>query len=140
MEKIITHFKATYEHNEEVISLAAIDNPFPYNPFIDGLDLLLLVVTKRNTPLRGLEEHIAIQGERVQIRTVSPAILEQWIVGGKNRNIIQWLVRGEILLDRGNYLTDMRDVLLAFPSSIREQKQLSEFSYFIRTYLRRNKI
>ncbi|BBH24698.1 hypothetical protein Back11_60430 [Paenibacillus baekrokdamisoli] len=134
MENIKAHFKATFEHDDELMSLAAIDNPFPYNPLIDGLDLLLLVVTTQNAPHRGTE-HIRIKGERVQIRTVSPAVLEQWIAGGENRYIIQWLVQGEILLDRGNYLTHMRDLLLAFPNSIREQKQLTEFSSFIRTYL-----
>ena len=134
MENIKAHFKLTYEQDDQLISLAAIDNPFPYNPLIDGLDLLLLAVTTKNDSLKGTE-HVRIDGERVQIRTLSPMALEQWVAGGENRSIIQWLVRGEILLDRDNYLAHMRDSLLAFPSSIREQKQLSEFSSFIRTYL-----
>ncbi|MFC5648715.1 nucleotidyltransferase-like protein [Paenibacillus solisilvae] len=134
MDTIKGHFKLTYQQDNQLISLVAIDNPFPYNPLIDGLDLLLLVVTEQNDTLKGIE-HVRINGERVQIRTVSPAALEHWVTGGENRSIIQWLVRGEILLDRGNYLMNMRDLLFAFPSSIREQKQLSEFSSFIRTYL-----
>ncbi|RAP73863.1 nucleotidyltransferase-like protein [Paenibacillus montanisoli] len=133
MEHIKTHFKTIFEHNEAVISLAAIENPVPYNPMIDGLDLLVLVISKEIEPVRGTE-HVQIGGDRIQIRSVTPAMLEQWTTGCENRSIIQWLVRGEILLDRDNYLLNLRESLLAFPSPMRGQKQLVEFSHFIRSY------
>ncbi|MBM7565317.1 nucleotidyltransferase-like protein [Paenibacillus sacheonensis] len=134
MEHIKSHFKAAYEHQEGLVSLAAIDNPFPYNPLIDGLDLLIIIVTERENPAKGTE-HISFDGERVQIRTVTPATLEQWTRGGENRSIIQWLARGDILLDRDNYLANLRDGLLSFPPVLRSQKELVEFGGFIRTYL-----
>ncbi|SDX43890.1 nucleotidyltransferase-like protein [Paenibacillus sp. CF384] len=134
MEHIKAYFKTIFEHNEALISLAAIDNPVPYNPMIDGLDLLLLVVSTQNDPNRGIE-HVRIGEDRVQIRTVSPVMLEQWTTGGENRSIIQWLVRGEILVDRDNYLFNLRESLLSFPASLRGQKELVEFSHFIRSYL-----
>lgn len=134
MDHIKLHFKAGYEHREGIISIAAIDNPFPYNPLIDGLDLLILVIMEHETPDKGTE-HIRFDGERVQIRTVTPKILEQWTSGVENRSIIQWLARGDILLDRDNYLANLRDGLLSFPAVLRSQKELVEFSSFIRTYL-----
>ncbi|MBO7747878.1 hypothetical protein I8J29_27165 [Paenibacillus sp. MWE-103] len=134
VDHIKSQFKAVYERDERLISLAAIENPFPYNPLIDGLDLLVLAVTERLEPDKGTE-HIRAGGERVQIRTVTPELLEQWTAGGENRSIIQWLARGEILLDRDNYLAQLRDKLLAFPTVLREQKELVEFSGFLRTYL-----
>ncbi|QHT62883.1 hypothetical protein GXP70_24945 [Paenibacillus lycopersici] len=134
MEHIKSQIKAIYEHHEGLVSLAAIDNPFPYNPLIDGLDLLILVVTSREDADKGIE-HVLLNGERIQIRTVTPATLEQWTNGGENRSIVQWLARGEILLDQDNYLANLRDSLLSFPSLLRSQKKLVEFSGFIRTYL-----
>ncbi|QYR20716.1 hypothetical protein KZ483_23605 [Paenibacillus sp. sptzw28] len=134
MENIKEYFKTSLEHDEQLISLAAIDNPYPYNPLIDGLDLLLLAVSDTTAPAKGTE-HMRIDGERILIRTITPAQLEQWITGGENRSIIQWLVRGAILLDRDNYLHHIRERLLAFPNELREQKQLVEFAHFIRTYL-----
>ncbi|NBD24345.1 nucleotidyltransferase-like protein [Paenibacillus glycinis] len=134
MEHIKSHFKDAYGQREGLISLAAIDNPFAYNPLIDGLDLLILIVTEREDAAEGTE-HISYDGERVQIRTVTPDTLEQWTTGGENRSIIQWLARGEILLDRDDYLANLRDSLLSFPSALRSQKELVEFAGFIRTYL-----
>ncbi|WP_219838763.1 nucleotidyltransferase-like protein [Paenibacillus sp. R14(2021)] len=134
MEHIKSHFKDLLEHQEGLISLAAIENSFLYNPLIDGLDLLLLVVVEQEDPAKGTE-HIRIGGERVQFKTVTPAMLEHWTAGIENRSIIQWLARGEILLDRDNYLANLRDSLLLFPSMMRRQKELVEFTGFIRTYL-----
>ncbi|GGE01666.1 nucleotidyltransferase-like protein [Paenibacillus nasutitermitis] len=134
MKPIKYHFKTWFEQDKDLIGLMAIENPFAYNPLIDGLDLLLLVVREEAT-LSEETSHVQFEGERVQIRAVSPAILEHWLGGGENRSIIQWLVRGDILLDRDNYLLQIRENLLDFPSSMREQKQLVEFAEFIRTYL-----
>ena len=39
MERIKEHFKTWFEQDKRLLSLLAIDNPFPYNPLIDGLDL-----------------------------------------------------------------------------------------------------
>lgn len=38
-------------HNRAgLVGLMAIDNPYPYNPLIDGLDLLLLAVMEGDDP------------------------------------------------------------------------------------------
>ncbi|WP_343223729.1 nucleotidyltransferase-like protein [Paenibacillus oenotherae] len=135
MDPIKTHLKQEFQQMDNVISLAAIDNPYPYSPLIDGLDLLLLCISTESEVIRRTE-HIRINEDRVKIMTVSPEQLEQWIASGENRSIIEWLVRGEILLDRDNYLLQIRERLLEFPVAMREQKQLVEFATFIRTYLR----
>ncbi|WP_274649154.1 nucleotidyltransferase-like protein [Paenibacillus humicola] len=134
MKHIKEHFIKQFEQDNRLVSVAAIENPYRYNPLIDGLDLLLLVVS-RSVEEAVETEHLMIEGERVLIKIASPSTLEQWMTGGRNRSIILWLVRGEILLDRDNYLFQIRDRLLKFPGAMREQKQLVEFAAFIRTYL-----
>jgi len=134
VEHTKTHFKAMYQQNESVISVAAIENPYLFSPIIDGLDLLLIVVVKEVDHLHATE-HMRMADTHVQIRRLTPSFLEQWIAGSENRIIVQWLVRGEILVDRDNYLLHHRERLLAFPNEWRARKQLIEFGSFIRTYL-----
>lgn len=134
MEHIKSHFNSQYCNDTDLISLAAIENPYPYNPLIDGLDLLVLAVLDKET-IENSSEHVQFEGERVWIRTIDKKSLEAWISSGENRSIIEWIVRGEILLDREGYLGSVRESLLQFPHSLREQKQLVEFSGFLRTYL-----
>ncbi|GFN29743.1 nucleotidyltransferase-like protein [Paenibacillus xylaniclasticus] len=133
MEHIKHHFVESYKNDSGLVSLAAIENPVPYNPLIDGHDLLLLVVTEQSQ-LAGQTEHFRFDGERVLVRTVDKIMLDRWIYGGENRSIIQWLERGQLLIDRDNYLKNIRESLLVFPDLFREQKRLVEFAAYVRTY------
>jgi hypothetical protein len=119
---------------EGVISLLLVANPFSYQPLIDGMDRLVLIVTKTPTPEKGTE-HWIWNDTRILVRRVTPDILERWIVSSPNRNVIYWLLQGEVLVDGDGYLTSLRDRLMDWSPLIREQKILSEFSQFVRSYL-----
>ncbi|GKU76088.1 nucleotidyltransferase-like protein [Paenibacillus sp. L3-i20] len=134
MENIKAHVISDYRELPGLMAIAIIKNPNPYNPLIDGLDLLVLLVTETRVEMERAE-HVRLDHARALIRTISKEELQLWITGGENRNIIEWLVRGEILLDRDGYLASVRERLLQFPESMREQKQFIEFNGFLRTYL-----
>lgn len=134
VETIKSHFLDTFHKRAGLIGLMAIDNPYRFNPLIDGLDLLLLAVTEQDDPSHSVE-HVAFDGKRVQIRSVTPIVLEQAIAGIDNRSIIPWLVRGEILFDREHYLNQLKQRLSDFPEQLRQQKLIAEFAAFLRTNL-----
>ncbi|MGO4548616.1 nucleotidyltransferase-like protein [Paenibacillus sp. 2TAB23] len=134
MKHIKAYIAKSYQDEPSVIGVAVIENPYPYNPLIDGLDSLVLVVVQEEHP-RNETEHIQIVDKRVMIRTIDSNGLAEWLSGGENRNIIEWLVRGEILVDRDGYLSNVRERIIQFPDSMREQKQFTEFAGFLRTYL-----
>ncbi|WP_336789243.1 nucleotidyltransferase-like protein [Paenibacillus sp. MMO-177] len=126
------YFIETYRSQLDVVGLAAVENPYPYNPLIEGLDVLVLVV--RESGVNETTEHVCHHGTRIMVRTVDTGRLEQWIAG-RSGSVIQWMVRGEILMERDNYLTNIREQLMLFPDILREQKRFAEFSGFLRTYL-----
>jgi hypothetical protein len=134
VEHIKAHFASSYLEVPNLVGLTVVENPYPYNPLIDGLDLLVLVLIDAKEQLN-TTEHVQIDTKRVLVRAIDLSSLDEWVSGGENRNIIEWLVRGEILLDRDGYLGSVRDKLLQFPVSMREQKRFTEFAGFLRTYL-----
>lgn len=134
MEHIRKYFIDNFRDQPGLLSLAVIENPYPYNPLIDGLDVLALVVLDNEANAES-SEHLRLGDDRLLIRTMRQSSLDNWIMAGENRNIIEWLVRGEILLDRDGYLAGVRERLLLFPESMRERKRFSEFNGFLRTYL-----
>lgn len=123
-----------FNQNQNVIGLTAIENPYRFSPLIDGLDLLLLVIVHDAGHVPAIE-HVRFGDKHIQIRRVTPITLEHWIKSGENRSAVQWLVRGEVLVDRDDYLIQLRKKLLSFPEELRGRKQLIEFGSFIRTYL-----
>ncbi|MFC4777145.1 nucleotidyltransferase-like protein [Paenibacillus sp. GCM10023252] len=134
MEQIKQFFMKKYESQSGVISVAAVSNPYPYNPLIEGLDLLVLVVAKQGTVAEGIE-HVRVNGDRILIRTMDPVEMERLLASGENRSIIRWIVRGEIMMDRDGYLENLRVRIMAYPKTLRDQKQFVEFAGFLRTYL-----
>lgn len=121
---------------EGIVSLLLVANPFSYQPLIDGMDRLALIVKKSaGTSTRMDTEHWMWNDHRILVRRVTPEQLESWIVSGTHRNAIYWLMQGDILIDRDDYLAELRSRLMKGTPLLREQKLLSEFSRFVRSYL-----
>ncbi|RKP45794.1 hypothetical protein D7Z26_24895 [Cohnella endophytica] len=119
---------------EGIISLLLVANPFSYQPLIDGMDRLALIV-KKSIGTGKDSEHWMWNDHRILVRRATPELLESWIVSGNPRNVIYWLVQGEVLIDQDNYITGLRSRLMEWSPLLREQKLLSEFSRFVRSYL-----
>jgi hypothetical protein len=127
-------YSERFGQEEGLISLLLVANPFSYQPLIDGMDRLALLVMKTIGPDKGTE-HWMIGDSRVLVKRVSPDQLEGLIVSGDNRNVVHWLMQGDIVIDKDDYLSNLRLRLMEWSPLLREQKLLSEFSRFVRTYL-----
>lgn len=123
-----------FRSDPRVMSVMAVDNPKQLPSLTDGFDTLLLVVTN-DLKLNNHTTNYIRDDSRIQERWIDPASMEQWIRHGDNRNILHWLLKGEILLDHNTYLEGLRHRILEFPVDLREQKLLFEFTFFLRKYL-----
>lgn len=134
MKIIKSYFEELYMQDDEVRSVTVIKTNDPRSPLIDGFDLLVLVITRNKQPSNYISHYIK-EDARIQERWIHKEGLERWILNGENRSIIQWLLQGEILVDKDTYLEGLRHRLLEYPQVLREKKLFIEFSLFLRTYL-----
>ncbi|SFL69659.1 Nucleotidyltransferase-like [Paenibacillus sp. 1_12] len=134
MNAIKEQLVARLRENEAVTSLLAVDNPSIFSAVTDGFDLLLLVISNE-VQKTDQQYHYIKDNRRIQERWISPATLDYFILHGEHRNLIFWILKGEILLDHNLYLETLRHRTLEFPMELREHKLLIEFSKFLRRYL-----
>lgn len=127
-------FLLKFRNDQRIISVMAVDNPKQLPSLTDGFDTLLLIVTN-DLSLNNHTTNYIRDDSRIQERWIDPSSIEQWIRHGVNRNILHWLLKGEILLDQNTYLEGLRHRILEFPGDLREHKLLVEFSLFLRKYL-----
>ncbi|MCY9663313.1 nucleotidyltransferase-like protein [Paenibacillus chondroitinus] len=127
-------FLLKFRNDSRIISVMAVDNPKQLPSLTDGFDILLLIVTN-DLSLNNHTTNYIRDDSRIQERWVDPSSIEQWVRQGHNRNILHWLLKGEILLDQNTYLEGLRHRILEFPADLREHKLLVEFSLFLRKYL-----
>lgn len=127
-------FLLKFRNDQRIISVMAVDNPKQLPSLTDGFDTLLLIVTN-DLSLNNHTTNYIRDDSRIQERWIDQSSIEQWIRHGVNRNILHWLLKGEILLDQNTYLEGLRHRILEFPEDLREHKLLVEFSLFLRKYL-----
>nr|WP_255654785.1 nucleotidyltransferase-like protein [Cohnella sp. REN36] len=123
-----------FGRDEDLIGLLLIKNPYAYPTLIDGMDKLVMAVYEHLPGEAAEAEHWMWEDTRIQVRRVTPAKLDAWIVRGEYRGIIHCLGQGEVLYDRDGYLERTRRRLGEWPADMKEQKLLCEFSRYLRTY------
>ncbi|AJY73831.1 nucleotidyltransferase-like protein [Paenibacillus beijingensis] len=134
MELIKSRISILFQQEPGLIGLSAIDNPYPYRSSTDGLDLLLLIVKEAMDDLPVME-HFRIEKKMVLVCRTDRDALNRLLSGDEHRVKLQWLVRGEILYDRDQFLANVRAKLMTFPIEMKEQKLFMEFACFLSTYL-----
>lgn len=123
-----------YDDDQRILGVLAVQNQQVDDPLLGGFDLLVLVVTNDEQASESIHHYIK-EGRRIQERWVLAKSLEEWLLSGVERHVIQWLLEGEILIDRGGYMHKLRGNLQEFDVELREKKLLSEFALFMKSYL-----
>jgi hypothetical protein len=136
MNSLSDYVRKKYANDLWIRSVLVLSTASPFSPLIDGFDILFLVVTD-DADSKDLDpvSHYIKEDKTIQERRIHSAGLDEWIVFGENRSIIQWILQGEICLDRYGYLEGVRHRLLEFPPDMRQQKLFIEFTLFLRHYL-----
>lgn len=134
MHNVKKHFAQKYEKDPRILGVMALTGEQGSTQFIDGFDALLLVVTEQREPIN-FTSHYIKDRLHIQERWIHRDGLHHWILTGENRNIMQWILGGEIIMDRTGFLRDLRDNLIDYPMELREKKLLIEFSLFLRRYM-----
>jgi hypothetical protein len=134
LELLKKHVSSLLQFEEGVIGLVSVSHPYPFHPQIDGLDLLLLVITS-TASTRPSIEHLRMEGQRVMIRRTTCLGLEQWVSSGYDSTIIEWLMQGDIVFDKDGYLEQIKARISQFPDELMKRKLLVEYDEFLRSCL-----
>ena len=126
--------KRHYAHRADVIGAAFIEKPKQFSAFIDGFDALVLVVTDGDRPL-SFTHHYSKDNIYIQERWYDRETLGTLLSPGGNRDVQQWLLAGEIVLDKQGFLEKKKETLLEATPDNREQRLFREFSLFLRHFI-----
>nr|WP_295971371.1 nucleotidyltransferase-like protein [uncultured Bacillus sp.] len=99
----------------------------------DNFDAILFIIVKESEqPI--LIKHYSYQDKQAAMHIVTKAQLDEWLLLGSNRKIVDWIFSGKIIFDRNEYLQALRQELSEFPSDERKLKKGLEFAKLIRRY------
>lgn len=100
----------------------------------DSFDVILLIVVKEaEQPL--FIKHYSFKDKKAALQIITKQQLEEWLLLGSNRKIIEWLDHSQILFDRNEYVANLKKELRDFPFYGRKIKMGLEFAKLIRRYV-----
>lgn len=130
MEQIKKQLLELYSKRQDVHGLVLMHNterfPFHTNEYV----YYLLVISNKESIFPKVE-HLEIEQQRIFVRTAHLKEVDNPTAMQSRYNIMDWLMSGEIISDREHYLAEMKQHIIEFPSKLRDQRKLSEFSGYL---------
>jgi hypothetical protein len=123
--------RASQANTLGIIMYKKRENP---SPITDTFDTVLLIIVKESEqPLH--VKHYSYEDKKASLNIVTETQLNEWLLLGSNRKIVEWIYNGKILFDRNDYVHNLKLELREFPFKGRKIKIGLEFAKLIRRYL-----
>lgn len=134
MENLLRPIYQERASHPDTLAIVMIEKRNQTSPLTDNLDVALLVIVKEaKQPV--YIKHYEFDNQKASLNIVTDEQIQEWILLGTNRRIVEWILNGKVLFDRNEYLSQLVDRLKAFPFSERRLKIGLEYGKLIRRYL-----
>ncbi|MCM3749060.1 nucleotidyltransferase-like protein [Paenibacillus pasadenensis] len=134
MEILNKQVSSLIEQEEDVIGLVAVRDPYPFQRQLEGLDVLLLVVSETACNSSSIE-HRRMDGQHVMIQRVARDLLLNWIKNSRHRDVMEWILRGDIIYDPEDVIERLKSDVRIYSDELMNRKLLVEYSQFLHSFL-----
>ncbi|WP_338470572.1 nucleotidyltransferase-like protein [Niallia sp. XMNu-256] len=134
MEDILRPIYQEWASQVNTLGVLLIKKNDQFASLSDTSDAILLIVVKEaEYPVT--VKHYTYQEKNAALHTITKLQLNEWLRSGTNRKLIQWLVKGKVLFDRNEFMSDLKNTLMEYPANDRKFKMGIEFSKLICCYM-----
>lgn len=134
MEDLLRSIYQERASHPDTLGILLIEKRKNISPNTDKFDYVLLVVT-RQSDVDVFVKHYVFEDKKAALYVVKEAKLNEWLLLGNNRKVMDWVISGKAVFDRNEYITDLKSEFNEFPKSERKLKIGIEFSKLIRRYI-----
>ncbi|MCJ8009166.1 nucleotidyltransferase-like protein [Lederbergia wuyishanensis] len=134
MEDILRPIYQERASHDNTLGILKIEKKRKATTLTDTFDVILLMIVKEQTQPIYIK-HYQYEDKKAALHIVKKHQLEEWLLLGSNRKIVEWIYEGRILFDRNDYLENLRNELRDFPFYGRKIKIGLEFAKLIRRYM-----
>lgn len=134
MEDILRPIYQERASSASTLGILMIEKKEYRTDITDSFDYILLVINDNNeTSL--LVKHYSHKGKKAALYVVSMVQIQEWLLLGSNRKLIEWLHNGKIIFDRNENIAELKQEIMDFPFYGRKLKKGLEFAKLIRRYV-----
>ncbi len=134
MEDILRPIYQERASQENTMGIMIIEKREKSIPVTDTFDAILLIIVKEaEQPI--FIKHYSYLEKKAAMHIVTEAQINQWLLLGSNRKLVEWIYSGKIMFDRNDFLHNLRQELQEFPFQGRKLKMGLEYAKLIRRYM-----
>ncbi|TFE01258.1 nucleotidyltransferase-like protein [Jeotgalibacillus sp. R-1-5s-1] len=134
MEDILRPIYQERASQPNTLGIVIMEKREKQSPITDTFDTILLIVVKEaEHPV--FIKHYTYEDRKAAMHLVTEKQLNEWLLLGSNRKMVEWLLTGKIVFDRNEYIDNLRTELKDFPFYGRKIKMGIEFAKLIRRYM-----
>jgi hypothetical protein len=122
-----------YTNDKNTLGILMMEKTEPHSPVTDGFDVILLIVMKK---INGTwyAKHYETEGKSVAMHVVNEGLLKNWVDTSGYRRAVEWIIYGKVLLDKHNYIFELKNQLRDFPVHKRELRKTIEFGKLVKSF------
>ncbi|SHE14179.1 Uncharacterised protein [Chlamydia abortus] len=124
-----------YRDREGIIGVILHENPYPNDALVNGFPYQALIVTDQPAVNPATSYHYIKEGTRLQERWISFRDLNLVWRLKADKELILFITRGEIIMDRDMSMEGWKNELMEFSKAVKDRMLLVEFSNFFTRYL-----
>lgn len=130
-------FLHAHSNNHKIIGAVASkgQNQQFNGSLLHDFEVLIIVVCSYHEQVEVIEHRIDGSNTHVQVIYVDQDILEQCMITGDNRIMIEHFLKGELLWDTNEQVDHLRKQFIHFSSPLRERRIFLEFTQFLTQYV-----
>jgi ribosomal protein L3 len=119
--------------HKETSGILLVEKNKPISPLTDNFDAVLLVIVR--APERVMRvKHYEFEGKKAALYMIDEKQIHEWLLLGGGHRIVEWVLKGTVLFDRNEYISNVREGLNDFPAKDRKMRITIEFARLIRRF------
>ncbi|WP_077624370.1 nucleotidyltransferase-like protein [Sediminibacillus massiliensis] len=134
MEDLLRPIYQERASSPNTLGILIIEKNKPISPVTDNFDVILLVVV-RDLAEDWFVKHYEFENKTAAMHVVDEKLLYYWIDTSTYRRAVEWIINGQIVFDRNEYISNLKEQLDIFPQEKRKLKMAMEFAKLTRSYM-----
>ncbi|MFD1020583.1 nucleotidyltransferase-like protein [Thalassobacillus hwangdonensis] len=133
MEDLLRPIYQERASQPNTLGILILEKKKPVSPVTDNFDVILFIIVKEAKD-PWYVKHYEFENKTAAMHIVDEATMNRWIESSSYRRAVEWVINGQVVYDRNEYMVGLKERLRDFPQETRDLKKAIEFSKLIRSY------
>ncbi|WLD93998.1 nucleotidyltransferase-like protein [Alkalihalobacillus sp. AL-G] len=133
MEDILRPLYQERASHNETLGVLLVEKNKKYSPSTDHFDVILFIIVE-HAESSWQVKHYEFEDKKAALHVVDLQQLNEWLMLGSHRRVVDWVVNGRVLFDRNEFVDALKTRINDFPIAERQKKIGIEFAKLVRRF------